>query len=134
MSVLRALQERGVTIAIDDFGMGYSSMVRLKALPVDVLKIDRSFLTGVMNSESDASIVESLVNVGHSLGKKVVAEEVETIEQIDFLESIGCDTAQGFLFNRPMPAPEVAPWLKQWHASGACCLSRQCLFGQRSDH
>lgn len=117
ISVLMALRERGVTIAIDDFGTGYSSMARLKRLPIDVLKIDRSFLTSVGYDASDASIVESLVNVGHSLGKRVVAEGVETAEQFRFLESIGCDVAQGFFINRPMAGSDIPCWFEQWQAS-----------------
>jgi EAL domain-containing protein (putative c-di-GMP-specific phosphodiesterase class I) len=125
--VLTALQKQGVTIAIDDFGMGYSSMVRLKTLPVDVLKVDRSFLANVTEDVSDASIVESLVSVGHSLGKKVVAEGVETVEQLSFLKSAGCDVAQGFFINRPMPAADIVPWLEQWQLPELCCVNRQDL-------
>ncbi len=117
---LIALRERGVSIAIDDFGMGYSSMARLKTLPVDILKIDRSFLANVTRQASDASIVESLVSVGHSLGKTVVAEGVETVEQLDFLRGVGCDTAQGFFINRPMPAADIPFWFEQWQSSRLC--------------
>lgn len=108
--VLSALQERGAIVAIDDFGVGYSSMARLKVLPVDILKIDRSFLSNAPLDASDASIVESLVRVGHSLGKKVVAEGVETCEQLRFLKRVGCDCAQGFAISRPMAAPNVPDW------------------------
>ncbi len=115
--VLTALQDRGVTIAVDDFGMGYSSMVRLKNLPVDTLKIDRSFLVNVTDDLGDASIVKSLVNVGHSLGKKVVAEGVETDGQLEFLKKVGCDVAQGFFINRPMTAADIPAWSSQWQSS-----------------
>ena len=120
---LTALQERGATIAIDDFGMGYSSMVRLKRLPVDVLKIDRSFITNVTEDGGDAMIVESLVNVGHGLGKKVVAEGVETVEQLRFLENVGCDVAQGFFIHRPIAATDMRAWFKQWQSSRLGCAS-----------
>lgn len=114
--VLTALQERGVTIAVDDFGKGYSSMARLKKLPVDILKIDRLFLANATKDAGDASIVESLVDVGHSLGKRVIAEGVETVEQLDFLESIGCDYGQGFFIDRPMKAADIPSWSKQWQS------------------
>ncbi len=116
--VLSALRERGVTVAVDDFGMGYSSMARLKTLPVDVLKIDRSFLANVAEDAGDASIVKSLVNVGHSLGKTVVAEGVENGEQFSFLEGVGCDFAQGYFINRPMAAVDIPTWFEQWRSSG----------------
>lgn len=115
--ILTALRERGVIIAVDDFGVGYSSMARLRTLPVDVLKLDRSFLSSVPHDANDASIVEALVNVGRSLGKKVVAEGVETLEQRRFLERIGCDLVQGFLVSRPMAAADVPNWFEQRHSS-----------------
>ncbi|MGI9417562.1 MAG: putative bifunctional diguanylate cyclase/phosphodiesterase [Geminicoccaceae bacterium] len=116
IGTLAALRERGVTVAIDDFGTGYSSMKRLKALPVDILKIDRSFLANVTHDASDAMIVESLVNVGHGLGKKVVAEGVETPDQLEFLERIGCDIVQGYFIKQPMPAVEVSAWFERWQS------------------
>ena len=124
ISVLMALRERSVTIAIDDFGTGYSSMARLKSLPIDILKIDRSFLALISNDASDAIVVESLVNVGHGLGKRVVAEGVETAKQLKFLKDVGCDIAQGFFINRPMPAADIAPWFKRRQLSRPEC-SRQ---------
>jgi len=116
IAVLMALKARGVTMALDDFGKGYSSMARLKNLPIDILKIDRSFLAHVADDANDATIVESLVNVGHGLGKKVVAEGVETAEQLSFLENIGCDAAQGFFIKHPMAASDIPHWLKRWQS------------------
>lgn len=113
LAVLRALRKRGVTLAIDDFGAGYSSMKRLKSLPIDVLKIDRSFLANVANDASDAMIVESLVKVGQGFGKKVVAEGIETPDQLRFLERIGCDIAQGFFIKHPMAEAELSAWFKR---------------------
>jgi len=110
--VLTALRARGVTIAIDDFGVGYSSLARLKNLPVDILKIDRTLLNGVINDPIDATIVETLVKVGHRLGKKVVAEGVEDYEQLEYLERVGCDFAQGFLISRPVQAADIPAWLE----------------------
>ena len=112
-SVLTALRQRGVTLAIDDFGTGYSSMTRLKALPIDVLKIDRSFLANVASDASDAMIVESLVKVGQGLGKKVVAEGVETPDQLQFLERINCDIVQGFFIKQPMAPAELSAWFER---------------------
>ncbi|MGI9329004.1 MAG: sensor domain-containing protein [Pseudomonadales bacterium] len=123
LAVLRALRERGVTIAIDDFGKGYSSMTRLKALPVDVLKIDRTFLANVGEDASEAMIIESLVKVGQCLGKKVVAEGVETPDQLRLLERIGCDIAQGFFIKQPMAAMEVSAWFERWQSLRPRCAS-----------
>lgn len=118
---ITALRDRGVTVAVDDFGMGYSSMARLKTLPVDTLKIDRSFLRNIADDSCDTMVVESLVKVGQGLGKKVVAEGVENPEQLSFLEHIGCDFAQGFFISRPMTAADVPIWLHQWRSSSSSC-------------
>lgn len=115
--ILIALKERGLQIAADDFGTGYSSMTHLKSLPIDILKIDRSFLANVAIDPTNATIVESIVNVGQCLGKTVVAEGIETSEQLSFLEKIGCDVAQGFLVSRPMPAANVPVWFEHWRSS-----------------
>ncbi len=104
---VRALHETGVLIALDDFGTGYASLANLKQFPIDRLKIDRSF---VQNRE-DAPIVRAVLSLGSSLGMKVVAEGVETDEQLQMLESLGCDQAQGFYFARPMPAQDVVGFL-----------------------
>jgi EAL domain-containing protein (putative c-di-GMP-specific phosphodiesterase class I) len=96
-------------------------MTRLKALPVDVLKIDRTFLTNVAHDPSEAMIVESLVKVGQCLGKKVVAEGVETPDQLQLLERIGCDIAQGFFIKQPMAAMEVSAWFERWQSLWPRC-------------
>ncbi|MGI9489368.1 MAG: putative bifunctional diguanylate cyclase/phosphodiesterase [Geminicoccaceae bacterium] len=112
--VLDALRELGVVIAIDDFGMGYSSLSRLKSLPVDVLKIDRSFLANVAEGGQETVIAELLIKMGHSLGKKVVVEGVETEEQVAFLDTIGCLQLQGFLIAPAMPPVDLPHWVKNW--------------------
>jgi diguanylate cyclase (GGDEF)-like protein/PAS domain S-box-containing protein len=98
--------ERGIKIAIDDFGTGYSSLQYLRQFPVHKLKIAMEFVQGIADSAEDASIVEAVISLGHKLGLKVVAEGVESEEQLDFLQEHDCDEAQGFLFSRPV-APEV---------------------------
>jgi diguanylate cyclase (GGDEF)-like protein len=107
LSVLRALKEIGVQLAIDDFGTGYSSLSYLQRLPLDFLKVDQSFVEALgVNAEGEA-IVCAVINLAHALGLKVVAEGVETTEQLEILRSFRCDMAQGFLFSRPLPAAEI---------------------------
>jgi EAL domain-containing protein (putative c-di-GMP-specific phosphodiesterase class I)/DNA-binding LytR/AlgR family response regulator len=102
---LQTLRADGVQIEIDDFGTGYSSLSYLKHLPVDALKIDRSFITHIDTNPADESIVRAILAMAHSLGLKVVAEGVETAAQLDTLRLQGCEIAQGFFFSRALPAP-----------------------------
>jgi diguanylate cyclase len=111
LDVLGRLHARGVGLALDDFGTGYSSMAYLKALPVDELKVDRSFVGEMVTSQSDTMIVRSTIDLGHNLGLRVVAEGVETQDAWRKLEALGCDTAQGYYLSRPMPATELEHWL-----------------------
>jgi diguanylate cyclase len=113
LDVLGRLHELGVRLAVDDFGTGYSSMACLKALPVDELKVDRSFVGQMADSASDEVIVRSTIDLGHNLGLRVVAEGVETQEAWQKLETLGCDTAQGYYLGRPMPAADLEHWLEQ---------------------
>jgi diguanylate cyclase (GGDEF)-like protein len=106
IKTLTELKKLGIKIAVDDFGTGYSSLEYLRRLPVDCVKVDRSFVRGVPDSEEDVAIVNAVIELGHALKLSVTAEGVETTEQLDNLQSAGCDTAQGFLFYRPEP-PEV---------------------------
>ena len=103
-SVLARLSELGVSLAIDDFGAGYSSLGYLKRLPVDVLKIDRSFVMNMSSDENDAVIVRSTIDLGHNLGLRVVAEGVEDETAMRTLGELNCDTAQGYYLGRPVPA------------------------------
>jgi diguanylate cyclase len=104
--ILEQLSRMGVIVSIDDFGTGYSSMSYLRRFPIDKLKIDRSFVSEVMDRPDDASIVRAIVSLAHSLRLKVVAEGIETPAQLEFLKSLGCDQYQGFHFSPPLPAGE----------------------------
>jgi diguanylate cyclase (GGDEF)-like protein len=111
--VLDRLNEMGLRLAIDDFGTGYSSLAYLKRLPVQTIKIDRSFVTDMLESESDAAIVRSTIDLARNLGLQVVAEGVETQEMWDSLREQGCTLAQGYLIGKPMPAGELAGLLEE---------------------
>ena len=118
LDVLRGLHTLGVGLAVDDFGTGYSSMAYLKELPVDELKIDRSFVSQMAISASDAVIVRSTIDLGHNLGLRVVAEGVETQHAWEQLSELGCDIAQGYYLGRPMPAADLEQQLGQAQAPG----------------
>jgi EAL domain-containing protein (putative c-di-GMP-specific phosphodiesterase class I) len=110
--VLWELHGRGVRLAIDDFGTGYSSLSRLKHLPVDILKIDRSFVRDVPHEHEAASMVRAMVQLAESVGMVPLAEGIETEDQWRFLVEQGCTLGQGFYFSRPVPAEEIAPRVK----------------------
>ena len=112
LSTLSALSEIGVSIAIDDFGTGYSSLSYLKRFPLDRLKIDRSFIKDLETSPNDQQITKAIVQLGHSLGLSVIAEGVETIFQRDYLQALGCNEAQGFLYSPAKPAADLGSFLK----------------------
>lgn len=112
-SAVAALEALGVSVAIDDFGTRYAILGRLRHLPVDTLKIDRSFVAEITGRTTEVPIVSAIVAMGRSLGLRVVAEGVETPVQVDVLRRLGCDLAQGFLFSRPRPAEAVAPLLRR---------------------
>ena len=105
---LEALRELGVAIALDDFGTGYSSLSHLRQLPISRVKIDRSFVTQVADDPRSATIVRAMVGLIHGLGLEVIAEGIETADDLAFLRDHGCDLGQGYLFSRPVPAAEFA--------------------------
>jgi diguanylate cyclase (GGDEF)-like protein len=111
------LSRIGVFLSIDDFGTGYSSLSYLRQLPARELKIDRTFIKDLKPSGDARAVVDAVVRLAHALGLRVVAEGVETESQRDILLSLGCDELQGFLFARPMPAPQLAKWARQFEAA-----------------
>jgi EAL domain-containing protein (putative c-di-GMP-specific phosphodiesterase class I) len=111
LQTVLALSALGVHVSIDDFGTGYSSLSMLKRLPVDELKIDRSFVSPMMHDESDMIIVRSTIHLGHDLGMKVIGEGVEDQGTLDRLAALGCDLIQGYHVSRPVPADAFTEWL-----------------------
>ena len=110
--VLKKLKAMGVRLAIDDFGTGYSSLSYLRQFPIDTLKVDQSFVHGINADTDDATIINAVINMGSNLKHRVIAEGVETVEQVAFLQAHGCDEGQGYYFSRPVPAPQFAKLLK----------------------
>ncbi len=112
LGALTALKDLGVGLAVDDFGTGYSSLTYLKKFPIDELKIDRSFINGLGTDSGDSAIVGSCIDLAHAVGIRAVAEGVETFDQVEALQAMGCDLAQGYYFARPLPAPLLREWLE----------------------
>lgn len=112
LDILNKLKEMGITISLDDFGTGYSSLTYLRKLPIDNVKLDRQFIKNVVNEKDSEMIVKSIIGLTHSLNLKVVAEGVETEEQLSFLKKHGCDFCQGYLFSKPVPPEEIEKMLE----------------------
>jgi EAL domain-containing protein (putative c-di-GMP-specific phosphodiesterase class I) len=107
VQTLKALKGMGVRLAIDDFGTGFSSLSYLKRFPLDILKIDRTFINDITTDPDDAAITLATIEMAHTLKLQVIAEGVETREQLDFLIRAGCDIYQGYFFSRPVAADEI---------------------------
>ena len=119
LTTVHALRQLGVTLSIDDYGTGYSSLAYLQKLAVHRLKIDRSFVAGMETSQHDRLIVKSTVDLVHQLGLEVIAEGIETRGQYALLQTMGCDVGQGYLIARPMPEEQ----LMRWYAEGSIALA-----------
>ena len=113
MNSIVKLQNMGIKVSIDDFGTGYSSLAYLRDLPIDKIKIDRSFIKEVASNDSDLTIVKSMIDLSHGLGKRVLAEGVETVEQLNLLRHLGCDAVQGYFIDKPLPEEELVRYLKR---------------------
>jgi len=113
LQLLRQIRSLGVSLSIDDFGTGYSSLAYLKRLPLNTLKIDRSFILDVPKSTQDMEIVQAIIVMAHTLHLQVVTEGVETQQQYEFLAQYDCDYIQGYLLSRPVPLEELLPVLRQ---------------------
>lgn len=118
-AALMSLKRLGIRISIDDFGTGYSSLNYLKSFPVDKLKIDRSFVRDIMEDPNDAAIVRTIITMAHHLNQTVIAEGVETEEQLDYLRTYGCDEMQGFLYSPPVPSEQIRERLAAWKQAAA---------------
>jgi len=116
---LSAIREMGLQIAIDDFGTGYSSLAYLAKLPVNALKIDRSFIITMTSNPQSMTIVSTIISLAHSLGLKVIAEGVDAEEQAKYLKLLGCDEMQGYLFSRPVPPDKVEDLLNRIGGEGS---------------
>jgi EAL domain-containing protein (putative c-di-GMP-specific phosphodiesterase class I)/CheY-like chemotaxis protein len=116
LDVLTRLRVKNIQLSIDDFGTGYSMMQQLQNVPATELKIDRAFVSNLQSNDSDRVMVQKIIEIGHELGAKVMAEGVETREQLDLLRQKGCDSVQGYLFSRPLPPDKMVAWLKAYRA------------------
>jgi EAL domain-containing protein (putative c-di-GMP-specific phosphodiesterase class I) len=113
---LKAVAKLGVRLAVDDFGTGYATLKQLQSLPVQELKIDRSFVSGMNENRGSYTIVRSTIDLGKQLGLRVVAEGVETVAELRSLAALGCDEIQGYYVSKPMPASEVAKFVRSRNA------------------
>jgi EAL domain-containing protein (putative c-di-GMP-specific phosphodiesterase class I) len=113
VELLHSMKALGVNLSIDDFGTGYSSLSYLSRFPIDVLKVDRSFVCDITRDASNAALVASVIHLAHNLKLAVIAEGVETAEQLDYLRRHGCDEMQGYYVSPPLPAQEFERFLRQ---------------------
>lgn len=123
LSVIHRLRALGVQVSLDDFGTGYSALNYLQRFPFDILKIDRSFTAELGRDGASLPIVEAIVRLAHGLKMRVVAEGLETPEQVALLRGIGCDAGQGYVFAKPLPPPEVEPLLRSASAAAEAAVA-----------
>jgi EAL domain-containing protein (putative c-di-GMP-specific phosphodiesterase class I)/CheY-like chemotaxis protein len=116
LDILTRLRMKQVKLSIDDFGTGYAMMQQLKNIPATELKIDKSFVMDMLSNDRDRIMVQKTIEMGHELGMHVIAEGVETQEQLDLLRAYGCESAQGYFFSRPIPVKEMVNWLETYRA------------------
>jgi len=114
MDVLLRMRLRNIGVSIDDFGTGHSSLRELQRMPFSELKIDKSFVTDMANNKDCAVIVNSVIDLGHNLGLKVIAEGIEDQRAWEMLRDKGCDFGQGYFMGRPMTAANLGPWIESW--------------------
>ena len=114
---LDKLTKEGVKLSIDDFGTGYSSLSYLKQLPIDTLKIDRSFITGIPKDKDDVQIVSTIIAMAHGLSMDVVAEGIETENQLNYLNTLNCARGQGYYLSKPKSSEEITKWWKKKHVN-----------------
>lgn len=122
LDILTRLRMKQVNLSIDDFGTGYAMMQQLKNIPATELKVDKSFIQDMSANNRDRIMVQKTIEMGHELGMRVIAEGVETKEQLDLLRLDGCDCVQGYLFSRPVPPEKMVSWLKDYRSQPACCV------------
>jgi EAL domain-containing protein (putative c-di-GMP-specific phosphodiesterase class I) len=115
IDVLHSIHKCGCKIAIDDFGTGYSSLGYLQQLPLDNLKVDKSFISNLLQGQDGSIIAKAIIALAHSLGLSVVAEGVETKEQLDFMHSLGCEEIQGYFYAPAMPLEEFETWVRKFN-------------------
>ena len=123
IATMKELQRLGVRLSIDDFGTGYSSLSALKTFPISRLKIDKSFVRDLLHDENDRVVVAAVISLGQKLNFRVIAEGVETYEQLAFLRENNCDEMQGYLFSKPVPPAEIEDLLKR-RPAGATPFAR----------
>ena len=124
-AVLKSLNDAGISIALDDFGTGYSSLAYLTRMPIGNIKVDKCFVDGVVDGGENEAIVRAILAMAHSLGKRVTAEGVETLEQACALRAMACDRLQGYYFSRPVAAAEVSLLLSRQHSLPEATPSEQ---------
>ena len=122
-AIFAPIRNLGVKIAIDDFGTGYSSLVYLKRLPIDTLKIDKEFIGDLTRDPDDEAITSTIITMGHSLGLNVIAEGVETEEQLMYLREQGCDEIQGFWLSPPLDAQRCLTFIRSWQPSAVAAMA-----------